>query len=79
MADRATRSQPTERPVKVLVHPSAAEENAGEEQTPSVPPKTSPMDEVDLLLDKIVEHGMDSLTPEERKLLAERSEELRGD
>jgi len=78
MADRVARSQPTERPVKVLVHPSAAEENAGDEQTPGAPPKRSPMDEVDRVLDKIVEHGMDSLTEEERKLLAERSEELRG-
>lgn len=47
---------------------------------PQAPPKRrepSVYDEVDRVLDKISEHGMDSLTPEEQRLLSDVSRRLR--
>lgn len=79
MTEQVSRSQSADRPVKVLVHSGAAEENELEDDKIPALPRHKPMDDVDRLLDKILEHGMQSLTEEERKLLAERSEELRGD
>jgi hypothetical protein len=36
------------------------------------------LDEVDRILDKIKEHGIDSLTPEEREFLDDMSRRYRG-
>lgn len=79
MTEQVARTHGADRPVKVLVHSGAAEENEMEEEVQSIPPRHKPMDDVDRLLDKILEHGMSSLTEAEKQLLAERSEELRGD
>ena len=64
-------------PVRVLAHPTAqAAEEEKEVQRP--PQRTSPLDdELNRVLDKISATGLDSLTPKERKLLAETSERLR--
>ena len=66
-------------PVRVLAHPTAhAAEEEKEVPQPNPPQRTSPPDdELNRVLDKISATGLDSLTPKERKLLAETSERLR--
>jgi membrane associated rhomboid family serine protease len=49
------------------------------EQPPEQPPERVRRQELDALLDKISQQGLDSLTPMERRLLEERSRELRRD
>jgi membrane associated rhomboid family serine protease len=66
-------------PQGVLVHPRPREGRAAE--SPPRPPATTPPDrtqaEIDRLLDKISASGIESLTPAERRFLAEMSRRLR--
>ncbi len=64
---------------RVLVHPSA-ESAEEEEEIPTMtrPSEVSSLDEVNRVLDKISATGMDSLTPDELRLLDERSRQLRN-
>ena len=66
-------------PQGVLVHPHPREHHAAE--SPARPSAAGPPDrtqaEVDRLLDKISASGIDSLTPAERRFLAEASRRLR--
>lgn len=72
---RGVRARPARRPRRR--RPPA-------EVIPMRPAQPTPEDllrqaEVDILLDKISEHGLDSLTPEERRRLDEHSRRLRGE
>jgi membrane associated rhomboid family serine protease len=74
------RGSPTGRkkiPARVLVHPSA--EKAEADEAPPVPTRriSGLSDEVNRVLDKISATGLESLTPQEKKLLDEMSERLR--
>jgi membrane associated rhomboid family serine protease len=66
-------------PQGVLVHPRPREGRAAE--SPPRPPAAAPPDrtqaEIDRLLDKISASGIESLTPAERRFLAEESRRLR--
>ena len=66
-------------PQGVLVHPRPREGRAAE--SPPRPPAATPPDrtqaEIDRLLDKISASGIESLTPAERRFLAEMSRRLR--
>jgi len=66
-------------PQGVLVHPRPREGRAAE--SPPRPPTAAPPDrtqaEIDRLLDKISASGIESLTPAERRFLAEMSRRLR--
>ena len=65
-------------PVRVLAHPTAQAAEEEKEVQQITPQDTSPPDdELNNVLDKISATGLDSLTPKERKLLAEKSERLR--
>jgi len=65
---------------RVLVHPSAetAEQEGEEHMERSRTTRHTTLDEVDRVLDKISESGIDSLTPDERRLLDEMSKQLRN-
>ena len=65
--------------VRVLAHPTArAAEEEKDVQQPDLPHRTGPPDdELDRVLDKISATGLESLTPNERKLLDEMSQRLR--
>jgi len=82
-AKTAAASDKKQEAVRVLVHPSASSEH---EERGVVSPigrrNPAPLDEpddVDRVLDKINRNGMESLTPEERRILVDRSHELRRD
>lgn len=76
-AERRLRGAPER---GVLVHPAARAAREGE-RSPAPTPRTPPPDrthaEVDRVLDKISASGMSSLTPAERRLLAEMSRKMR--
>ncbi len=66
-------------PTKVLVHPAAERAEVAEAPpTRSAPNRQQQQAEIDRLLDKISEHGIDSLTPEERKVLMDASQNMRN-
>ena len=74
----------TSRP-KVFVHPGARRASRSEKETAAVaehrqePPRTNEMyDEIDRVLDKISDKGIDSLSPAERKVLDDASKRMRG-
>jgi len=81
LRDRRRRgaTRDTAPPQGVLVHPHPRERHAAE--SPPRPPAAAPPDrtqaEVDRLLDKISASGIESLTPAERRFLAETSRRLR--
>jgi hypothetical protein len=66
-------------PQGVLVHPRPREGRAAEAppRPPAAPPPDRTQAEVDRLLDKISASGIESLTPAERRFLAEMSRRLR--
>ena len=77
-------ARPAERAPAVLVHPSAGEvqrRRAAPEadQGPRHSAEAAVRAEVDRVLDKISERGLDSLTPEERRFLDEMSQRFRTD
>jgi membrane associated rhomboid family serine protease len=63
---------------RVLVHPSAENAEANEHSSARTPRVSGLSDEVNRVLDKISATGLESLTPEEKKLLDEMSERLRS-
>jgi membrane associated rhomboid family serine protease len=73
-----TPTRRTQVPVRVLVHPSA--ENAEADEHPSPPPARDSglSEDVNRVLDKISATGLGSLTPEEKKILDDTSQQLRG-
>ena len=83
-ARTAAASEKKKEAVRVLVHPSA---NSEHEEPRLIPPPRSRRgagrldepDDVDRILDKISRSGMASLTSDERRILNERSRELRRD
>lgn len=80
LAERASAAVEQREPeVRVLVHPTGHLEHEGGGELPASPRAKDATDEVDRVLDKISASGMDSLTPDERRILAERSRELRRD
>lgn len=67
-------------PAGVLVHPGPRAARAAEPAPPNPPPPPPPdhtQAEVDRVLDKILATGMESLTPAERRVLADMSQQLR--
>lgn len=62
---------------EVVAQSKAVAEHTG--VPPAQQPRRQHNQELDALLDKISQHGLDSLTPAERRLLEERSRELRRD
>lgn len=63
---------------RVLVHPSASDAAATQKRPKRKPRRKSDgYKEVDRVLDKISQSGIDSLTPEERRFLDEMSQQLR--
>ncbi len=65
-------------PTRVLAHsPRAPKETPAEEEPSPQSSRDALYDEVDRVLDKISASGMQSLTPEERRLLDQVSRELR--
>jgi membrane associated rhomboid family serine protease len=67
------------RPQGVLVHPGPRERRATESapRPPTPPPPDRTQAEIDRVLDKISASGIGSLTPAERRFLAEMSQRLR--
>ena len=63
-----------------VVPPRRSRARAHAEAPPAAPKQREPSvyDEVDRVLDKISEHGMESLTPEEQRLLTDVSRRLRN-
>lgn len=82
-ARTAAAAEKKKEAVRVLVHPSASSEHEDRRLiTPpaqSRSPSADDVDDVDRVLEKISRSGMASLTPEERRILDERSRELRSD
>jgi membrane associated rhomboid family serine protease len=80
---RPHAARPTERAPAVLVRPSATDvvQQAGYSapQPPRRTPDATVKAEVDRVLDKISQRGLDSLTPEERRFLDEMSKRFRQD
>jgi rhomboid family protein len=80
LVGRPTVLRPSDRPPAVLVRPPAADAGRRAEFGAS-PPRRSPdaavREEVDRVLDKISQRGLDSLTPEERRFLDEMSRRFR--
>jgi len=75
--------RPAERAPAVLVRPAGAD-TARQTRAPHNSPPAHSADaavraEVDRVLDKISEHGLESLTPEERRFLDEMSQRFRKD
>jgi len=73
-AERHVRraSQPS-----VLVHPGRAARASDAGLKPRRPPRDAAQAEIDRVLDKISARGIESLTPAERKFLAEMSRKMR--
>lgn len=79
LAQHRPRSRRPERhPVRPLAPPAgSARSPRGELRRPAPHREEAVQAEIDRLLDKISAEGIESLTPEERRLLAERSRQLR--
>lgn len=78
---RSQRETPavSQHPVRVLAHPtSLSAEHSERQPRPQAGSSRPAYDEVDRVLDKISETGLDSLTKEERRLLDDMSQRLRG-
>jgi len=70
----------TRPPMAHVVPPRRSRERMRSESSVAKPRRRDPSmyDEVDRVLDKISQHGMDSLTPEEQRLLTDVSRRLRN-
>jgi membrane associated rhomboid family serine protease len=77
LAERSTRRPPP--PMGVLVHPGprAARASDPAPPKPGAPAPDGKQAEIDRLLDKISQSGLESLTPAEKRFLAEMSQRLR--
>jgi len=80
LVGRPAPLRPSDRPPAVLVRPPAADAGRRAEYGAS-PPRRSPeaavREEVDRVLDKISQRGLESLTPDERRFLDEMSKRFR--
>lgn len=83
MLTRQQPARPAERSPAVLVRPSASDVVQQADFTPPQPPRRTPdatvKAEVDRVLDKISQRGLNSLTNEERRFLDEMSKRFKQD
>jgi hypothetical protein len=64
-------------PVRVLAHPASGHNEEEEDPRPSPQHNRPSYDDVDKVLEKISATGLESLTPDERRLLDDMSQRLR--